>query len=177
LFGLADSTLTEKPFVRRMASVDLFHRAKCVVGRAKHLQSQYYVFAAGLYQTACKHWASVLVGALLYVKGRYILQLVGGLAQQLRLPALVRHVWVVDRRGIAFSSTPAFASLRSHSGNPESFREFGTIPPWKRWPPLAGDVTYPHESQGFRLSGPFVMRLAQGLLCSMAGKDKRKRMG
>jgi hypothetical protein len=51
------------------------------------------------------------------------------------------------------SSTPAIASLRSHSGNRESFREIGTIPPWKRWPPLAGDVAHPHESQGFRLSG------------------------
>jgi hypothetical protein len=67
------------------------------------------------------------------------------------------------------SSTPAFASLRSHSGNPESFREFGTIPTWKRWLPLAGDVAHSNESQGFRLSGPFLMRLAQGLLCSMEG--------
>ena len=38
LFWLADSTLTEKPFVRRVASVGLFHRAKRIVGRAKHLQ-------------------------------------------------------------------------------------------------------------------------------------------
>jgi hypothetical protein len=101
LFWLADSTLTEKPFVRRVASLELFHRAK-------HLQGQCYVFAAHLYQTAHKHWASVLVGALLYVKGRSIPQLVGGLAQQLRLPALVRHVWVVDR-GIA--SRPLVQSL------------------------------------------------------------------
>jgi hypothetical protein len=100
LFWLADSTLTEKPFVRRVASVDLFHRAKRVIGRAQHLQGQCYVFAAHLYQTARTHWASVLIGALLYVKGRSIPQLVGDLAQQLRLPALGRHVWVVDR-GIA----------------------------------------------------------------------------
>ena len=45
----------------------------------------------------------MLVGALLYVKGRSIPQWVGDLAQQLRLPALVRHVWVVDR-GIASRS-------------------------------------------------------------------------
>jgi DDE superfamily endonuclease len=108
LFWLADSTLTEKPFVRRVASVELFHRAKHLVGRAKHLQGQCYVFAAHLYQTAHKHWASVRVGALLYVKGRSIPQLVGELAQQLRLPALVRHVWVVDR-GIA--SRPLVQSL------------------------------------------------------------------
>jgi Transposase DDE domain len=108
LFWLADSTLTEKAFVRRVASVELFHRAKHLVGRAKHLQGQCYVFAAHLYQTAHKHWASVLVGALLYVKGRSIPQLVGGLAQQLRLSALVRHVWVVDR-GIA--SRPLVQSL------------------------------------------------------------------
>jgi hypothetical protein len=60
LFWLADSTLTEKPFVRRVASVDLFHRAKRVIGRAKHLQGQGYVFVAHLYSTARKHWASVL---------------------------------------------------------------------------------------------------------------------
>jgi hypothetical protein len=65
LFWLADSTLTERPFVRRVASVGLFHRAKRVIGRAKHLQGQCYVFAAHLYQTAQKHWASALVGALL----------------------------------------------------------------------------------------------------------------
>src|SRR5439155_12939165 len=44
LFWLADSTLTEKPFVRRVASVELFHRAKRLVGRAKHLQGHGYVF-------------------------------------------------------------------------------------------------------------------------------------
>jgi DDE superfamily endonuclease len=108
LFWLADSTLTEKPFVRRGASVDLFHRAKRIVGRATHLQGQCYVFAAHLYQTAQRQWASALVGALLYVKGRSIPRLVGDLAQQLRLPALVRQVWVVDR-GIA--SRPLGQSL------------------------------------------------------------------
>src|SRR5918992_959939 len=100
LFWLADSTLTEKPLVRRGASVGLFPRAKRIVGRAKHLQGQCYVFAAPLYQTVQRQWASALVGALLYVKGRSIPQWVGDLAQQLRLPALVRQVWVVDR-GIA----------------------------------------------------------------------------
>ena len=108
LFWLADSTLTEKPFVRRVASVGLFHRAKRLVGRAKHLQGHCYVFAAHLYQTAHKHWASALVGALLYVKGRSIPRLVGDLARQLHLPAEVRHVWVVDR-GIV--SRPLVQSL------------------------------------------------------------------
>ena len=37
------------------------------------------------------------MGALLYVKGRSIPALVGVLAQQLRLPAPVRHVWLTDR--------------------------------------------------------------------------------
>ncbi len=97
LFWLADSPLTEKPFARRVASVGLFHRAKRVIGRAKHLQGQCYVFAAHLYQRAQKHWASALVGALLYVQGRSIPRLVGELAPQWRLPAEVRHVWVVDR--------------------------------------------------------------------------------
>jgi hypothetical protein len=108
LFWLADSTLTEKPYVQRVASVDLFHRAKRLVGRAKHLQGHCYVFAAHLYQMAQKQWASALVGALLYVKGRSIPQLVGELARQLRLPAQVPHVWVVDR-GIA--SRPLVQSL------------------------------------------------------------------
>jgi hypothetical protein len=49
---LADSTLTEKPFVRRVASVELIHRAK-------HLQGQCYVFAAHLSQPAQKYWAGV----------------------------------------------------------------------------------------------------------------------
>jgi hypothetical protein len=100
--------LTEKPFAQRVASVGLFHRAKRIVGRAKHLQGHCYVFAAHLYQTAHKHWASALVGALLYVKGRSIPRLVGDLAQQVRLPAEVRHVWVVDR-GIV--SRPLVQSL------------------------------------------------------------------
>ena len=58
------------------------------------------MFAAHL----CKHataklpgGASVLVGALLYVKGCSIPTLVGALAQQLRLPQAGRHVWLVDR--------------------------------------------------------------------------------
>jgi hypothetical protein len=58
------------------------------------------VFAAHLYKHAAAklpRWASVLVGALLYVKGRSIPTLVGALAQQLRLPKAVRHVWLVDR--------------------------------------------------------------------------------
>jgi hypothetical protein len=53
-----------------------------------------------MYETvtaAGKRWASVLVGALLYVKERSIPRLVGQLAGQLRLPEGVRHVWVGDR--------------------------------------------------------------------------------
>jgi hypothetical protein len=60
-----------------------------------------YVCAAHLYQyldaRGQMHWASALCGALLYVKGRSIPTLVGQLATQLRLPAGIRHVWVVDR--------------------------------------------------------------------------------
>jgi hypothetical protein len=40
---------------------------------------------------------SVLVGALLYVKGRTIPQLVVELAKHLRLPEGIRHCWIVDR--------------------------------------------------------------------------------
>src|SRR5919198_1205062 len=99
LFRIADSTYTEKPYAKRMASVGLFHRTKRVAGQAKHLQGHCYVFAAHLYQHSIAKTAkraSVLVGALLYVKGRSIPALVGALAQQLRLPPTVRHVWVMD---------------------------------------------------------------------------------
>jgi hypothetical protein len=102
LFWIADATYTEKPYARHLASVDWFHRLKHVAGRAKALKGHCYVFAAHLYTVGTggerqgRGWASVLVGALLYVKGRSIPTLVGVLAQQLRLPPSVRHVWVMD---------------------------------------------------------------------------------
>jgi hypothetical protein len=100
LFWIADATYTEKPYAHRIASVDWFHRLKHVAGRAKHLKGHCYVFAAHLYthgEGRIHQWASVLVGALLYVKGRSIPALVGVLAQQLRWPAPVRHLWLTDR--------------------------------------------------------------------------------
>lgn len=100
LFRIADATHTEKPYAARVASTGLFHRTKRVMGRAKHLKGHCYVCAAHLYRYASQRgqrWASVLCGALLYVKGRPIPELVGRLAGQLRLPAGVRHVWIVDR--------------------------------------------------------------------------------
>ena len=99
LFWIADATYTEKPYAHHIASVDWFHRLKHVAGRAKHLKGHCYVFAAHLYtvgEQKGRQWTSVLVGALLYVKGRSIPTLVGALAQQLRLPPTVRHVWVTD---------------------------------------------------------------------------------
>jgi hypothetical protein len=99
LFWIADATYTEKPYAQHLASVDWFHRLKYMAGRAKNLQGQCYVFAAHLYhygEGKTRQWASVLVGALLYVKGRSIPTLVGALAHQLHLPANVRHVWVID---------------------------------------------------------------------------------
>lgn len=112
LFWIADSTYAEKPYAKRIASVGLFHRTKRVAGQAKHLQGHCYVFAAHLYQHSlakAAKWASVLVGAVLYVKGRSIPALVGMLAHHLRLPAEVRHVWLVDR-GIL--SRPLLRALR-----------------------------------------------------------------
>lgn len=99
LFWIADATYTEKPYAQHIASVDWFHRLKHVAGRAKHLKGHCYVFAAHLYtygEGQVRQWASVLVGALLYVKGRSIPTLVGTLTQHLRLPASVRHVWLTD---------------------------------------------------------------------------------
>jgi hypothetical protein len=101
LFWIADSTHAEKPYAEKIASVGLFHRAKRVAGRAKHLKGHCYVCAAHLYQhldaRGQMRWASALCGSLLYVKGRSIPALVGSLAAQLQLPEGIRHVWIVDR--------------------------------------------------------------------------------
>jgi hypothetical protein len=59
LFWIADSTHTEKPYGKRIASVGLSHRTQRVAGRAKHLVGQCYVFAASLYQHAINDWRSV----------------------------------------------------------------------------------------------------------------------
>jgi hypothetical protein len=100
LCGIADSTYAEQPYPKRVASVGLFHRSKRVAGQAKHLQSHCYVCAAHLYKQAIAtlpRWASVLVGTLVYVKGRSIPALGGALAQQLRLPSTVGRGCLVDR--------------------------------------------------------------------------------
>jgi hypothetical protein len=100
LFWIADSTQSEKPYSERVASLGWFHRTKRVAGRAKKLKGHCYVFAAHLYRHTREkkeRWGSVLVGALLYVKGRTIPQLVVELAKHLRLPAGIRHCWIVDR--------------------------------------------------------------------------------
>src|SRR6266852_2587561 len=67
-----------------LASVDWFPRLKYVAGRAKNLKGHCYVFAAHLYthgEGKVRQWASVLVGAVLDIKGRSIPTLVGALAQ------------------------------------------------------------------------------------------------
>jgi hypothetical protein len=100
LFWIADSTQTEKPYAEQIASTGWFHRSKRIAGRGQKLKGHCYVFAAHLYQHSndkLTQWASVLLGALLYVKGRSIPLLVADLAKQLRLPGGVRHCWVVDR--------------------------------------------------------------------------------
>ncbi len=48
LFWIVDATQAEKAYARRIASVGLFHRAKRVIGQARHLQGHCYVFAAHL---------------------------------------------------------------------------------------------------------------------------------
>ncbi len=69
-----------------------------MAGRTKKLKGHCYLFAAHLYHYGQEQlWASVLLGALLYVKGRTLPELTGELAHHLRLPEGVRHVWVVDR--------------------------------------------------------------------------------
>lgn len=101
MFWIADSTHTEKPYAKKIASLGLFHRTKRVIGRAQHLKGHCYVCAAHLYQYLDARgqmcWASALCGALFYVKGQSIPALVGELAARLRLPEAIRHVWIVDR--------------------------------------------------------------------------------
>jgi hypothetical protein len=80
LFWIADPTTMDKPFARKVAAVGLFHRSKQVTGRATHLKRQCLVFTAHLYRPGAQEswpWSSLLVGALLYVKGKTIPALVG----------------------------------------------------------------------------------------------------
>ena len=112
LFWLADSTQTEKPYAERVSSLHWFHRAKRVAGRTRKLKGHCYLFAAHLYRYGQQQlWASVLCGALLYVKGRTLPELTGELAHHLRLPPEVRHVWVVDR---GLLSRPLLRALAAH---------------------------------------------------------------
>jgi hypothetical protein len=100
LFWVADSTVAEKPYAKRIASVGIFHRTKLVTGRNRNLKGHCYVFAGHLFrqtQEEVERWACLLCGALLYVKGQSIPELVGQLVRHLRLPQSLRHVWVVDR--------------------------------------------------------------------------------
>ena len=100
LFWIADSPYAEQPYAKRVASIGLLHRTKRVAGQAKPLPGPCSGFAAHLYQPAMAtrpRWASGLVGAWVYVKGRSIPVLVGAWAQPLRLPRTIRHVWLVDR--------------------------------------------------------------------------------
>jgi hypothetical protein len=109
LFWLADATHAEKPYAKRVASIHWFHRTKQIAGRAQKLKGHCYLFAAHLYRHGQQQlWASVLVGALLYVKGRSPSELTGELAHQLCLPPEARNVWVVDR---GLLSRPLLRSL------------------------------------------------------------------
>jgi hypothetical protein len=56
-------------------------------------------------------WASLLCGALLYVKGLSIPALAGRLAGHLRLPSGIRHVWIVDRGILSRTLLRALAPL------------------------------------------------------------------
>jgi hypothetical protein len=109
LFWIVDSTHAEKPYAERVASLGWFHRTKKVAGRTKKLKGHCYLFAAHLYQHSAgkvRRWASTLVGALLYVKGRSIPELAAELVKHLRLPAGVRHCWIGDRGMISRALRP-----------------------------------------------------------------------
>jgi len=113
LFWIADATTTEKPYATHISGVHWFHRTKRVAGRTKKLKGHCYLFAAHLYRHGTEQvWASVLCGAVLYVKGRTLPQLTGEVAGHLRLPPEVRHVWVVDRGLLA---RPLLRALGRHA--------------------------------------------------------------
>lgn len=117
LFWIADSTHAEKPYAEAVASTGWFHRTKRVAGRSTKLKGHCYLYAAHLYQYSAGQvtkWASVLVGALLYVKGRTLPLLAADLAQQLRLPEGVRHCWVVDRGLICRALLRALDKLQQY---------------------------------------------------------------
>jgi hypothetical protein len=89
LIWIADATHAEKAYARRVAAVGLFPRTNRVIGQARHLKGHCDVFAAHLYPYATAqgpHWARVLVGALLSVKGRSIPTLVAVLAPPVMAP-------------------------------------------------------------------------------------------
>lgn len=132
LFWIADSTTTEKPYAECVASVGLFHRTKRLVGRAQHLQGHCYVAAAHLHQQTVQgltRWASYLCGALLYVKGRSIPELVGALATQLRLPPSIRHVWVVDRGILSRTLLRALAGVKGVRARAGAVQRRGLLRP------------------------------------------------
>ena len=173
LFWLADSTLTEKPFSEAVSSLGIFHRTKRVVGRAKHLQGHCYVFVAHLYTDAQqKLWASILVGALLYVKGRSIAHLVGDLAGQLRLPPAARHVFVVDR-GIL--SRPLVQALDRHGhfalGRARKNQVFYFAP--RRQPRRGRQRIYGQKCRVDRLDKRFCERLCrQTMKLAVRGQER-----
>jgi hypothetical protein len=70
------------------------------------------VFAAHLYRYGQEQvWTSVLVGALLYVKGRSWSHLTGDLLHQLRLPTEVDHGWSMDR---GLRARPVLRAVAAH---------------------------------------------------------------
>jgi hypothetical protein len=176
LFWIADSTQTEKPHAEKIASLGLFHRSKRVVGRAKHLQGHCYVCAAHLYQyldaAGQLRRVSLLCGALVYVKGLSIPALVGRLAGQLRLPAGIRHVWIVDR-GIlsrtllrALSAFEHFALGRVRSNQVVYFAP-------RRQPRRGRKKIYGQKCRVDQLLRRFPERLrAQGIKLRVQGKER-----
>lgn len=175
LFWIADATHTEKPYAQRIASTGLFHRTKRVMGRAKHLKGHCYVCAAHLYHytsTRGGRWASVLCGALLYVKGRSIPELVGQLALRLRLPAGVRHCWIVDRGILSRPCVRAIATLNQFVlGRVRSNQVVYFAP--RRQPRKGRPRTYGQKCRVDRLLDRFPQWLREaGMVLPVRGRDR-----
>ena len=164
LFWIGDATLTEKPYAKQLSGVRWFHRSKRVAGRGKNLQGHCFACAALLYEHTDDYgrvqWASVLVGALLYVKGRSLPQLLGDLAAQLRLPLGLRHVWVVDRGLLARSFLRAVAALEQFALGRVRANQVVYFAP-RRQPKRGRQKTYGAKCRVDRLLQAYPERLRQ----------------
>jgi hypothetical protein len=128
--------------------------------------------AAHLYQyrdaAAQWHWASVLCGALLYVKGLSIPALAG----HLRLPTGIRHVWIVDRGILSRTWLRALEPLEQFALGRLGSNQVVYFAP-RRQPRKGRKPIYGQKCRVDRLLQKFPERLrAQGVKLRVQGKQR-----